>query len=325
MTPRLEDPWGPPDFDPARPPLSDPSGEPPPPPPGVAPPPLPPLHPDAMPAPIPSLGGPAPRLYPMRVGELLDTSIKLYRQNWKLFMGIVAYVFVPLQFLQSFLTRNLLASPFASPDQFPTQSEADTGLIFTAIFGLVTFLFVLPFLTAAIARATSEVYLGSAPTVGDIYRFALSLTASVLWATFLVFLIVVLGFIAVIIPGIIFAIRYSFTPSIVAIEGKRGTRAMKRSWELAKGFFWKILGTLLLATVLTGIVGAVLQLPLSAIAAQIGPGGWVLNAIGGSAASIITRPFSGIVIVLLYFDMRIRKEGFDLALMAQEIAGPQQQ
>jgi hypothetical protein len=322
MTPRLEDPWGPPDFDPARPPLSDPPA-PPPPPPGVPPPPLPPLHPDAQPAPIPSIGGPAPRLYAMRVGELLDTSIKLYRQNWKLFMGIVAYIFVPLQFLQSFLTRDLIASPF-NPDQFPSESQVDSGLIFTAIFGLVTFLFVLPFLTAAIARATSEVYLGNAPTVRDIYRFALSLTAPVLWATFLVFLVTAVGFIALIVPGLIFFVRYSFTPSIVAIEGKRGTRAMKRSWELAKGFFWKILGTIFLAGVLTGIVGGILQLPLSFIAGEIGPGGWILNAIGGSAASIITRPFSGIVIVLLYFDMRIRKEGFDLALMAQEIAGPQQ-
>jgi len=326
MTPRLEDPWGPPDFDPARPPLSDPPGATPPPPPmGPPPPPLPPLHPDAQAAPIPWIpGGQAPRLREMRVGEMLDASIKLYRENWKLFMGIVAFVFVPIQFLQSFLTREIAVSPFTSPDRLPSDSQVTSGVLISAIFGVVIFLFVVPFLTAAIARATSEVYLGSSPAVGDIYRFALSMTPAVLWATFLIFLVTALGFVALIVPGFIFFVRYSFTPSIVAIEGRRGTRAMRRSWELSKGFFWKIFGTVLLAGILSSIVGGILSIPLSLLGASIGPKGWILNAIGGSAASIVTRPFAGIVIVLVYFDMRIRKEGFDLALMAQEIAGPQQ-
>jgi hypothetical protein len=324
MAPRLEDPWGPPDFDPSRPPVSGPP-PPPPPPMGPPPPPLPPLHPDAQAAPIPWIpGGQAPRLRAMRVGELLDTSIKLYRENWKLFMGIVAFVFVPIQFVESFLTREVAVSPFSSSDRLPTDSQLNSGLLITAIFGLVIFLFVLPFLTAAIARATSEVYLGSSPTVGDIYRFALSMTPAVLWATFLVFMTTVLGLVAFLIPGFIFFVRFSFTPSIVAIEGRRGTRAMRRSWELSKGFFWKIFGTVFLAGIMTGLVGGILQIPLSVAGAAIGPSGWILNAIGGSAASIVTRPFAGIVIVLVYFDMRIRKEGFDLALMAQEIAGPPQ-
>jgi hypothetical protein len=322
MTPRFEDPWGPRDYDPARPPLTDPPA---PPPPGVPPPPLPPLHPDAQPAPIPGIGGGrAPRLHPMRVGELLDASIKLYRENWKLFMGIVAFVFVPIQFLQSFLTREIVVSPFSDPNRLPTESQFDSAILATLIFTAVTFLFIIPFLTAAIARATSDVYLEKKPTVGDIYRFALRLTPAVLWATFLVFLTTALGFVALIVPGVIFFVRFAFSPSIVAIEGRRGTKAMGRSWELAKGFFWKIFGTIFLAGVLTGIVGGILSLPLTFIASAIGPGGWPLAAIGNSASSIITRPFSGIVAVLLYFDMRIRKEGFDLALMAQEIAGTQQ-
>lgn len=238
-------------------------------------------------------------------------------------MGIVAFVFVPLQFLESFLTRSLAASPFADPDQIPTD-DATTAALLAGIFGLVTFLFVLPFLTAAIARATAEVYLGGSPGVGEIYRFALARTGSILLVTFLVSLATLGGFIALIIPGIIFYIRFTFSTSVVVVEGRRGRKAMGRSWRLAKGFFWKILGTVLLAGILTSIVGGVIQLPLAIAADQIGESGWALRAVGGSVASILTRPFVGIVVVLLFFDMRIRKEGFDLALMAQEIAGPQQ-
>ena len=256
----------------------------------------------------------------MRVGELLDAAIKLYRQNWKLFMGIVAFVLVPIQFVQSFLTRSVVpSSPFSQSNQLPTQSDIHSTFLIGSIFTGLAFLFVLPFLTAAIARATSEVYVEGSPKVGDIYRFALSRTASVLWASFLVFLMVGLGFIALVIPGIIFAIRYGFTTTVVAIEGRRGTKAMGRSWRLAQGFFWKILGTTLLATILAGIVGSILQIPLAIVADHAGSSGWVLRAVGGSAAAIVTRPFTGIIVVLLYFDMRIRKEGFDLALMAQEI------
>src|SRR6266540_1924747 len=293
-----DDPSGPSDFDPSRPPQAWPSNAPPPP--------LPSLPGEAQPAPIPSIGPRgAPRLVAMRLGELLDASINLYRQHWKLLVGIVAYVFVPLQFLQAFLTREISTSPFTNPNQLPTDSHLTSTIAITSIFSFATFVFVLPFLTAAIARATSEVYVGGSPSVKDIYRFALSLTPAVLWATFLVFLVTALGFIALIIPGVIFFVRLSFTPSIVAIEGKRGRKAMGRSWQLAQGYFWKILGTVFLAGILTSIVGGILQIPLEFIASRIGSPGWILRAIGGSAAAIVTRPFSGIVVVLLYFDMRI--------------------
>lgn len=110
------------------------------------------------------------------------------------------------------------------------------------------------------------------------------------------------------------------------VEGLRGREAMRRSWRLARGSLGKIFGTLLLTWILMAIVAGIVQLPLNAIAPDTGAGGWILRAIGASAASVITQPFTGIVVVLLYFDMRIRKEGFDLTLMAQEMgdgtAGP---
>lgn len=265
---------------------------------------------------LPTLpGSAAPRLREMRLGELLDVAINLYRSNWKIFMGIVAFLVVPLQLLQNYLSRDVFTTTFET-----TEEVATSQLVSLVIFPLVQFLFVTPFLTAAIARATSEIYLGGTPAVGDVYGFALRRTHSILWVTFLSALVIVFGFIALIVPGIIFYVRFAFSNAVVIVEGPRGTKAMGRSWRLAKGFFWKIFGTILLANVLAGIVAGVIQFPLEFAAQAIGSGGWLLRALGNSAAQVLTAPFSGIVIVLLYFDMRIRKEGFDLALMAQEMA-----
>ena len=49
--------------------------------------------------------------------------------------------------------------------------------------------------------------------------------------------------------------------------------------------------------------------------AAIGPAGWPLYAIGLSLAAILTAPFTTLIAVLLYFDLRIRKEAFDLEIM----------
>ena len=290
-------------------------------PPGPPPPPLPHLHPSGQGdiGPLPTLpGGQAPHLREMRLGELLDAAIKLYRSNWKTFMGIVAFVVVPLQLLQNYLARDVFTTT-----AFETTNEVGSGeLVTLLIFPAVQLLFVTPFLTAAIARATSEIYLGGQPGVGDVYSFALRRTHSILWVTFLSGLVTIFGFVALIIPGVIFFVRFSFSNSTVVVEGARGTKAMGRSWRLAKGFFWKIFGTVILAGILASIINSVIQIPLAIAADSIGTNGWLLRALGNSAGEVITSPFTGMVIVLLYFDMRIRKEGFDLALLAREMAPP---
>jgi hypothetical protein len=260
----------------------------------------------------------------MRIGETLDAAIKLYRAHWKTFMGIAAFILVPVNFLQSFLTRNVATSnPFNLSTRPPALPEnSDYVAAISAVFGIALFLFIQPFLAAAFARATSDVYMGGKPTIGGVYRFAFSRTHSILWVSLLSGLAVVGGLILLIVPGILFAIRFTFGSIVVAVEGARGTSAMRRSWRLAKGHFWKILGTLFLAGLLAGVIASVLSLPFTVAGVAMGSSGWFLRWIGASIAAVITRPFSAMVGVLLYFDMRVRKEGLDLALMARELERP---
>ncbi|MBW3561234.1 MAG: hypothetical protein KY437_01930 [Actinobacteria bacterium] len=227
------------------------------------------------------------------IGELLDASIKLYRAHWQVFMGVVAIVVVPLTFL-----LNALA--------------ASGNWLALGLVTVVNFFVLTPMLAAAIVKASADAYLGSDPGIAGTYRYAFGRIGPLLLVILLMTIGILLGFIALIIPGLILLVRWYFAPTIVVVEDERGTDAIKRAWRLSSGHFWKIVGTVLLAGILAGIVATIISLPFQ--------GPYVIRSLGESIASVITQPFTSIVGVMLYFDMRIRKEGFDLELMARELS-----
>ncbi len=253
----------------------------------------------------------------MGIGELLDAAIKLYRAEWKTLMAIVAIVLVPVTFLEAFATRSV-PGPFSDEPVFP--NETLTGsFIAGAIVSGVTVLFIYPFLTAAVARAAADIYLGHPVSLGPTYRFAVSKVHSILWISFLSLLAAVLGLILLIIPGIIVFVRLTFGSMVLVVEGLKGTKAMGRSWRLAKGHFWRLFGALILANVMAGFIATLLAIPGTLAASAVGTHGWPLLALGNSLGSVLTTPFITLITVLLYFDLRIRKEGFDIEVMAQEL------
>ena len=253
----------------------------------------------------------------MGVGEILDAAIKLYRSQWKSLMAIVAIALVPITFLQAFLTREI-GGPLGDPTI--AQAELESTAVVVGILALIQVLVVQPFLVAAVARASVDVYLGHPVSVGPTFRFAVSRIHSILWITILAGLATALGFVLLIVPGVIVFVRFLFGSTVLVVEGRKGSKALGRSWRLAKGHFWKILGTTLLALIMAAVLGGILRLPGDALYAAVGPAGWPFAAIGLSLAAILTTPLTTLITVLLYFDLRIRKEAFDLEIMAQEMS-----
>jgi hypothetical protein len=294
--------------------------------------------PPPPPPPGRTLGNRPFALQPMGVGEILDAAIKLYRSQWKRLMAIVAIALVPITFLQVFLTRTL-GSPFATD---VSSADVEGTLITSSVVGLIQLLVVQPFLTAAVAKASADVYLGHAVLVGPTFRFAVSRIHSILWISILLVLVVLLPVVAIgilavlvdvpellvflpillVIPAIVVFVRFYFGSTVLVVEGKKGSKALRRSWRLAKGSFWKVLGTVLLAAIMAGLIEAILSIPGAVAFGAVGPAGWPLYAIGLSLAAILTTPFTTLIAVLLYFDLRIRKEAFDLEVMAEEMSSP---
>lgn len=121
------------------------------------------------------------------------------------------------------------------------------------------------------------------------------------------------------------------TPALV-LEELGVMRSLRRSWALTAGRFWRTLGVLFVASMIVGVVQQVLGFGFQLVGAALGVaftstiGGdgsdvalaavvFGVTIIGTLLASLLAQPFLAAVGALLYTDARIRKEGFDLALV----------
>jgi hypothetical protein len=124
-----------------------------------------------------------------------------------------------------------------------------------------------------------------------------------------------------------FSIMFSLAVPVVVLEREGPVSALARSWRLVRRSFWRVFGILVLAGIVVAFAGFVLQLPFTLLEALAGGSGGVfgltasrsvlaviIGGVGSIVAGAVTRPISAGVTVLLYLDMRMRKEGLDLAL-----------
>lgn len=256
----------------------------------------------------------------MGIGELVDGAIKLFRRDWLPLIGITAVLLIPITFLQIWATQSVAGSL----NEFSTQEEFEAWtsqvLVVTLVFAAIQLLIVQPLLVAAISRAAADAYLGEQVTVGRTFRFALSRLPAILWVTIITSIVTLVGFILLVIPGIIALVRLTLTPVVVVVEDVRGTSAVSRSWNLTAGHAWRVLGTLILAGIISFVGTAIIQIPTELAATLLGSDAWPISALGTALASVLITPFSLLIVVLLYFDLRVRKEGYDIEVMAQELA-----
>ena len=327
------------------PPSPDHPGPPPPPGSGGYPPPAPPgggypPPPHAPPpvAPPPEAQTNRPVLRALNVGEVLDTAVRVYRSQWRTFIAVAAIVLVPLNFLQFFLFRDLYDA-FTTPGGLGTVAPRDLQqmLVVSGVATLITLLLVTPFLTAAMAKAAADSYLGERTGIGETFRFALRRAGPLLWVMVLFGLVIVailaplvalvvaapgsntVGLLAVpvMIVVIFVGVRLFVSTTVLVVEDERGPRALGRSWRLTSGRFWRLFGALILANLIGGVVARLIVEIFGLAAPSAGSSGWVVDAAGSALAQVVVQPFSTLVAVVLYFDLRVRKEGFDLALLAR--------
>lgn len=267
----------------------------------------------------------------MGVGDIVDETIRLYRHNFRTFVGIVAVLQVPLIVLQ------MIQLAIAGPNIFDFSSLARGDgiqpgpLIFwlassfaLAIVGGLAYLVI----QAALTSATSERYLGRQITVGQAYRTARGCFWRLLGNTLIIAIVAFLLFVTIIgIPVAIFLlVRWMLVVEAIALEGKGVFQSLSRSTALVKGSWWRVLGVFIVALVLQYMVAAIpagiLSLVVMGVGALVSPTSilipTMINTVIGSVFGIVATPLIPLISVLLYYDLRIRKEGFDLQLLAEQ-------
>jgi membrane-anchored glycerophosphoryl diester phosphodiesterase (GDPDase) len=123
-------------------------------------------------------------------------------------------------------------------------------------------------------------------------------------------------------------VRLAFAAPTLLLEGLGIGASLARSWRLTVGSWWRVFGILLLTTVVATVAGGLLSAPFAVVGGIAGsaldggsPDGGtafvvsqLIGNVGTVLSSTVTAPFTAAVTALLYIDLRIRREGLDVAL-----------
>jgi hypothetical protein len=234
----------------------------------------------------------------MSFGEILDMGFRILKNHFVLLAGLQAIVFVPPRLVADSLTRG---------SDFPDPVVVLVGML--PVF--LALLILQPIIMAAITHAIGENYLSRSVTFGGALRFALSILLPLLGTWILASIIVVVGFFLLIVPGVILALMFAVLTPVMVTEKVFGLTAMERSWALMKGNMLRALGLFLV----TGILSSVLTAGVDLVAGFVPFVGSIVAAVVQGAANA----FGIAALVVLYFDIRCRKEAFDLEHLAEQV------
>jgi len=299
-------------------------------------------------------------LRPLSLSDIFNGAVGYIRANPKATLGLTTIVVVITEILGLLLEIGPLSA--TDRLGAGTGEEMSTSVIVESVASslagaLATALAVIllsGMLTVVVGRAV----FGSPITIGEAWQkvrgrllaliglSALELVAALLLAGVVVLIIVgiavgVNGAVALVVGiplvlALVAAVAYLFTvlafaPVAIVLERKPVMASISRSFALVRNHFWRVLGIRLLASLVASVVAAAVSVPF-AIAGQVvlfdaqtgGPFfiATVLAAIGRAIGQILTAPFTAGVVVLLYTDVRIRAEAFDLVLATGAAGGP---
>ena len=229
--------------------------------------------------------------------ELIDASFQFMRENFALLFTAVAVTYAPIALLEY-------------------RAALDPTNVMAAMLGGIAAWFFSALAQAAVIRIVAARYMGEDITAAEALRAVWSRIGTVLLVTFLYGLVVGLGTLLFIVPGIYFAAKYFASMAAAIVEVRATSPAMDRSAALTDGSRMRIVGIFLVTIIIyfllnAAVVGLGAALTSPAFAALI-----------ARATMAVTNPFLFTLVTLVYFDLRIRREGLDLDfLMANSPAG----
>lgn len=273
-----------------------------------------------------TVSAPVPlRLRPLEIGDLLDETFRMYRRHFLLFAGISALVSVPVAGLWGYLYFSLFGD-FVQQAGNGQPFDVSTGALVSALAVSLVSLLLVPFNYGAVTYAVCESAQGHPVTAWGVVR-------GVMRKYFQIFgyalAIVLMGLMFCLLPLWIWIwVAWVAVLPVMFIENAGLIAAMGRSWRLVEGRWWRTFLILLLVFVLVYVVQTALgafvlgaQLLVEIILSSVATT-WIFAAASIVVASLV-NPILQIAIVLVYFDLRVRREAIDLFQLAQRAATPQ--
>ena len=261
----------------------------------------------------------------MSFAEILDMGFRLLRDHFVLVVGLGATLQVPLALLQAWSGGKLGIAP-------PPGATFISGAI-----TVIALLAVGPIVGAAVTYAIGDAYVGQPPTIGQALRRAFAIVLPLTGTMLLVALVVIFVTLALLVPSLVaflapgvlpapprlllagglalsfFAwihiwLGYLLITQVMMLEGTFGRAALRRSRVLMRGNRLRGAGITFLGALIVGVLGGVLQLALGYVP--------VVGSAAAGVAQAAGTAYTAAVLVVLYFDIRCRKEAFDLEHLA---------
>lgn len=293
---------------------------------------------------------PAPMLRPLGVGDVLDRTFTVYRSKPLLFIGLSAIWYLVLVLVFIVLAAVVFAGALAafanqagspSPEQL---AGAVAGVIGFVVVAVVVAILLVSAQSASLVYAAGRRYLAGDAAIGESFRAGLSAAGRLFIAGIVVFLAVVAVWAVLLIvagitnQGIIWAIAicaalvltvflgcsWLVAPVVVVTEKMGPIAALSRAWRLSSGHRWRIFGIQVLLLILNLVLSILIGALFGGLAA-VGSGGTqtavstVVQSVVNLASTIVWAPVQWIAFTVLYYDLRVRKEAFDLQLAAEAL------
>jgi uncharacterized membrane protein len=245
----------------------------------------------------------------LKLGEVLDQAVNLTKDHFGVLLGITALLLVPYELISGLIVLSMI------PKLPPNPTQAQALAVISTTFGLIIPILlvrvyvVTPITNAAVIHAIANAYLEKPISVGDSFKRALPRILPLIGTWVLVGLLVFVGIVLCVVPGILFAFWYALATQVVVLESAWGVEAMTRSKQLMTGnigtFF--VLGILLgaISFGITSVVGLIPEMHVRVLVSSI--------------AVAVATIFGSAVVVVFYFSCRCKHEQFDLALLAQSV------
>lgn len=224
------------------------------------------------------------------VGEILSAALAIYRRYPLLFAVLAFGVIAPYELAKLAVTG---AGPFGGG------GSGNAGAV--ALFQLIYYVLVGPLISALHVHAVIDMGAGRAPKLGDVAMRGLRVLPVVAAAEIIAGLLIALGFIALVIPGIILSLRWAVVAQTAAVDNEGWLPALRRSRTLTQRNYLHIFGLQLTVGVLTAGVGFIFGVATTGKWADVG------SVLLGIAVYTVIASFTALTLAILYFDLRARE------------------
>ncbi|HEY2849174.1 MAG TPA: hypothetical protein VGI97_04800 [Gemmatimonadaceae bacterium] len=238
------------------------------------------------------------RLRTRTVSEIIDAAFALYRHDTGPYTVLMAFAITPQ------LIVNLLLQPNAG---------FGLGTAFVTLISIIVSAFTYTMGGAAIMKFGAAVYLGEDADIETALKAVIPRVGRILWATFMKGLLYFIGFLFFFVGEFYVAARFFAVTAAIVLEDTSAIQAFSRSTALSNGRKRHVLNTLILAWIIYVLLYACVLFAATVFKSPL------LTIVLSSAYLVVAYPIFGLTTMLLYYDCRIRNEGFDIERMAASL------